>query len=68
MLRAIDIVRKRGPQTKVELVVVGGYAHMAHLQSKSALLRNTSTWEYGLRDIDFVCVPTESVESYDEYV
>jgi hypothetical protein len=41
---------------------------MCHLQEKSALMRNVGTWEYGLRDVDLLCVPTPSLSTYDEYV
>lgn len=30
-------------------------------------MRSVSTWEYGLRDIDLVCVPNKPMEAYDDY-
>jgi hypothetical protein len=37
--------------------------HRAH-----PLLRATGTWEYGIRDLDVVCVPVAPLDSYAAYV
>jgi hypothetical protein len=39
-------------------VVVGGYAHMAHMQHKNGTFRRLGSNEYGLRDVDIVMVPS----------
>jgi hypothetical protein len=67
MLRAFSLARAQDAAPSIEPVLVGGYAHMAHLQSRSAVMRCVGTWEYGLRDIDLVCVPKSALDTYEDY-
>ena len=66
MLRAIDLANELSDD-KVALVLVGGMAHMARLQHQNEWMRIIGTWEYGLRDIDLVCVPGRLASTYDDY-
>ena len=67
MLRAFSSARAQDAAPNIAPVLVGGYAHMSHMQAKSPLMRCISTWEYGLRDIDLVCVPRGEFSTYEEY-
>lgn len=52
--------------THLDVVLVGGYAHMSRFQTMSTGYRKIGSHEYGMRDIDWVLVPKHSSwESYN---